>query len=278
MIIDKVAKRRTAGEYQSSLGYFRRQKWTHPVVAAAGNIKSAMTLIASVTQTYLKNTYSFTVTSAAATKGAVYTDGVTSFTVLQTIAGATTLLLTTAATATKASGTLTKVSGTGDATITFSAHGVTSAIAQPEFPRTVTITPTKGSGSAITGNVTIVGTDIRNNAVTDVIACANDTVAVEGVVAFKTISSITVPARTQANDAITVEGGTKLGLDRLCVGNEAIYATVDGVKEGTLPIITASATDISLNLVLINTALANTKVFVLGYISTEITADNHTTA
>ena len=67
-------------------------------------------------------TYVFTVTSASATVGATYTNNGNTFTVVATIAAATILVLsTTAAGAPQASGTLTKATGTGDATIAFSA-------------------------------------------------------------------------------------------------------------------------------------------------------------
>lgn len=64
--------------------------------------------------------YVFTVTSANATAGATYTNNSVTFTVLTTIAAGTTLTCS-ASGAPAASGTLTKASGTGDATITFSA-------------------------------------------------------------------------------------------------------------------------------------------------------------
>lgn len=66
--------------------------------------------------------YTFTVTSASATAGATYTNNGATFTVAYTIASATTLIAYIAARggAPGASGTLTKASGTGDATITFS--------------------------------------------------------------------------------------------------------------------------------------------------------------
>jgi hypothetical protein len=60
------------------------------------------------------------VSSASATVGATYTNNSQTFTVLATIASATTLYML-ATGAPGASGTLTKASGTGDATITFSA-------------------------------------------------------------------------------------------------------------------------------------------------------------
>lgn len=63
--------------------------------------------------------YAFVVTSASATAGATYTNNSVTFTVFETISGAT-LLYATGNGDPLASGTLTKASGTGDATITFS--------------------------------------------------------------------------------------------------------------------------------------------------------------
>lgn len=61
----------------------------------------------------------FGVSSANATVGAVYTNNSVSFTVVNTISSGT-LLLATGKSAPQTSGTLTKSSGTGDSTITFS--------------------------------------------------------------------------------------------------------------------------------------------------------------
>jgi len=161
-------------------------------------------------------------------------------------------------------------------TLTAAEQDITTNIlaAGLDFARTVTIKPTKAGGSAITGDVVITGTNIRDEAVTDTITCSTDTTVVEGVVAFKTITKIHVPARQTASDAIEIGTGTKLGLDRICVGNEVLMGTVDGVREGTMPIITADTT-IGKNVVLFNTTLANTKTFVVNYVTTEITADKH---
>lgn len=68
--------------------------------------------------TYNKD-YAFTVTSASATVGATYTHNSVTYTVYATIASQTRIYLSGSA-APLASGTLTKASGTGDATITFS--------------------------------------------------------------------------------------------------------------------------------------------------------------
>jgi hypothetical protein len=68
----------------------------------------------------------FTVTAANATAGATYTNNGQTFTVVTTIAGTTTLT-TTPTGSPAASGTLTKATGTGDATITFSSANSTDA-------------------------------------------------------------------------------------------------------------------------------------------------------
>lgn len=65
--------------------------------------------------------WTFTVTSANATAGATYTNNGHTYTVTGTISSGTTLLATGDAGIPQTSGTLTKASGTGDATITFSA-------------------------------------------------------------------------------------------------------------------------------------------------------------
>jgi len=69
--------------------------------------------------------YTFTVTAANATVGAIYSNNGQNFLVTTTIAGGTTLVTTGLQGAPLTSGTLTKVSGTGDATITFSSFTFT---------------------------------------------------------------------------------------------------------------------------------------------------------
>ena len=75
----------------------------------------------------------FTVSSASATAGAVYSNNGQLFTVASTIASQTTLVAN-GSNFPAASGTLTKVSGTGDATITFSAFsGLASIPASSDY-------------------------------------------------------------------------------------------------------------------------------------------------
>jgi len=77
---------------------------------------------------------------------------------------------------------------------------VTTSITSPSISQIATVT---GNASGITGNVVIAGTDSSDEAATDTIV-ASGTSTVNGDQEFKTITSITVPVRTQSGDKISV--------------------------------------------------------------------------
>src|ERR1035437_8187989 len=260
------------GELLSARGYLHRQVWTHPPVGTATGI---MPSIMSASDMLSANFYKFTVTSASATVAGTYPNNGVTFTTLATISSATTLYMLSAGGAPAVSGTLTQASGSGDATITYSAAAV--GFTKPTFPRCVSVTSTLDDHDAA-GNVTIKGTDIRGNAVTDVIVL-NGSTAANGVVAFGKITEVDLSAATAIDGTAGVEVGTSayLGLDRICTGNEVLLGTAAGTVEGTLPVITTDTT-IGKNVVLFTTALDVTKTFVCNYITTEVTGDPHLTA
>lgn len=97
------------------------------------------------TSTGTTSGYLFTVTSANATVGAVYTNNGHSFTVLGTIAGGT-QLYTSGTLAPTATGTLTKSSGTGDATITFSLATALATYTTPANALYLKVTMVGGGG------------------------------------------------------------------------------------------------------------------------------------
>lgn len=133
------------------------------------------------------------------------------------------------------------------ALITLPASGtteVTTAITNPDVPRTVRI---KGNATGIAGDVVIEGTDMLGNAISDTIVAADDS-AVDGVKAFKTITKITVPARTQSGDKISVGLGPNLGLDNYC--DAYSFNGFAGVTSYTY-----DETDISKNTVLLSATL-----------------------
>lgn len=86
--------------------------------------------------------YTFTITAGNATLAATYTNNGNTYTVAKTVAAGTTVVMTGAA-APAASGTLTKTTGTGDATLTFSAasgspYRITATTTAPIFYGTPT--------------------------------------------------------------------------------------------------------------------------------------------
>jgi len=82
--------------------------------------------------------YTFTVTTANATSGDIYSNNGQTFTVTGTIVAGTTLVANGTGAPT-ASGTLTKVSGSGDATITFSSSTVATVVVMSNAATTTAV-------------------------------------------------------------------------------------------------------------------------------------------
>lgn len=242
-----------------------RLSLTAPAAAAANGVMAAR-LEAAV---FLAKLYSFTVTSANATAGAIYSDANNNqWKVVATIAGSTTLVLTAASGTPPASGTLTKVSGTGDATITFSSPG-SNLITQPATPRILTITGTSSDHDAA-GNVVIIGTNVRGETITDTITLNSNT-TVAGIKAFKTITSIDFSAVTALDSTALVEVGTgaAFGLTRKMDSNGVFLATVDGAADSALPTVTYSSTDLSQNTVIPATTPNGSHNYIFTYATNE---------
>lgn len=89
----------------------------------------------------------------------------------------------------------------------------TSGITNPDYPRVISIVGA-GSGHSATGSVVINGTDIQGNVISDSIALNGNT-TVNGVKAFKTVTSIDTTGVTgiDTNDTVTVGIAAALGLD-----------------------------------------------------------------
>ena len=119
---------------------------------------SSLPTMTTLTATGTASGYMFTCTSANATVGATYTNNGHTYTVLQTLASGTQLFCS-GASAPTSSGTLTKATGTGDSTITFSAN---QALATYTSPANVKFLKIKlvagGAGGSISGTQGSVGT------------------------------------------------------------------------------------------------------------------------
>jgi hypothetical protein len=141
------------------------------------------------------------------------------------------------------------------AAITLPTSGTTTvntSITNPAVPRALRI---KGNAAGITGNVVITGTNYNGDVITETIV-ANGASAVEGNKAFKTVTQIVVPTRTQASDTISIGFNEKLGLPYLLAHNAVLFAYLDNAKEGTAPTVTVSTTVLESNTIDLNTALS----------------------
>ncbi len=125
--------------------------------------------------------------------------------------------------------------------LTTAVQSITSGITNPDFPRILTVT---GGDGNVTGNVTIVGTNIRGEAITDVIASSGtDTVA--GVKALKTITSISLPVYAVAGtETISIGISDKLGLQSIPLSTSVISETSNNAADTGGAILTRDSDEI----------------------------------
>jgi hypothetical protein len=156
---------------------------------------------------------------------------------------------------------------------------VTTFTAQPDFARKIRVTPGGTTADVPAGDVTITGTNIRDEVITDVCTfAANDTAAQDTLKAFKTVTSVVFPVQDGAAATYGVGVSDAMGLDR-CMSEAAVLdAYIDGVRETTAATVTFDATDVSKNTVDPNTALNAARDLTVTYVATEITNKNGTTA
>ena len=125
--------------------------------------------------------------------------------------------------------------------LTTAIQSITTGITNPDFPRLLSVTG--GDGNVI-GDVTIVGTNIRGEVITDVIA-ASGTSTVAGVKAFKTVTSISLPVYASADtETISIGITDKLGLQSIPVSTTVISETTTNSADTGGAILTRDADEI----------------------------------
>lgn len=147
-------------------------------------------------------------------------------------------------------------------TCTGSPQEVTTLITNPAVPRSITATAGGTAGDIGAIQVTIEGTNINDEVITEVLpAFTVDTAGtVEGNKAFKTVTKITIPAHDGTGATTSIGWGDKLGLPYAEEEIPCIDTFLNSVLEGTAAVITASATAIESNTIDLNSALNATKV------------------
>lgn len=139
---------------------------------------------------------------------------------------------------------------------------VTTGFTQPSVPRNVTATAGGTAGDIKAIQVTVNGTDYADAVIQEVLpAFTVDTAGtVTGSKAFKTITSVVIPAHDGTGATTAIGFGEKLGLPFRLAHNTVLAAYLDNAKEGTAPTVATDATNISGNTMDLNSALNGTKV------------------
>ena len=133
---------------------------------------------------------------------------------------------------------------------------VTEFLAQPPYPRNITILPGGTTDDVKAASITVNGTNIANQAISEAFAfLANATEAKVGAKAFKTITSVVIPAQDGASATFDVGWGDKLGLPFMASGNSVLHVLFDGVKETTAPAVVFDADEIEKNTIDLHSAL-----------------------
>lgn len=144
---------------------------------------------------------------------------------------------------------------------------ITTAITNPDVPRNITATSGGTATDIKAVQVVITGTNYLDEVITETLPVFTENTAttVVGSLAFKTVTSIVIPAH-DGNAATTAIGfGDKLGFPDAAAQRRAESAWLGGTKEGTAATLVGDADEIEKNTIDLNSALNNTEVAVRLY-------------
>lgn len=131
----------------------------------------------------------------------------------------------------------------------------TTFLAQPDVARNITVTPGGTTTDVPSGDVTITGTDINGEALSEAVTFAANASTVQATTkAFMTVSSVLFPIQDGASATYTVGVGDKLGLPDKLPYNSVIAVHFGGVREATAATVTSSATVLASNTIDLNSA------------------------
>jgi hypothetical protein len=145
---------------------------------------------------------------------------------------------------------------------------ITTGLTQPDVPRNITATSAGTAGDIKAIQVVVAGTDINGQAITETLPAftVDSATTVVGSKAFRTVTSVTIPAHDGTGATTAIGVGDKLGLPDYLSRNSVIAAYLAGVKEGTAPTVTTSTSSLSNNTADLNSAYNGTAV-VIDYIA-----------
>jgi hypothetical protein len=152
-----------------------------------------------------------------------------------------------------------------DITLTAGSPLVTSGIHQPDVPRVLSAVGVAGTED---GKITITGTNINDEAITDEITVSGSVVA-SGTKAFKRVESIRMCDWTSGSaggEKIAIGQTEKLGLEYPLSADTIFLATVDGAFETTRPTVSVDADEVEKNFADPFTACNGSKDIVFAYL------------
>jgi len=127
--------------------------------------------------------------------------------------------------------------------------------------------PPGGTTANVTAvQVIVAGTNVNDQPITETLPAftAGQATAVAGSKAFKTVTSITLPANgTSVTTAIGV--GSKLGHRRAVGRNSVIAAFLNGFRESTAPTVAFDSANVEANTITLNSALNGNPVMIDFY-------------
>ncbi len=141
---------------------------------------------------------------------------------------------------------------------------ISSGFTQPDVPRVVSITPAGTTGDVEACTVTVTGTNIYNQTITDTFAfLANASTATVGVKAFKSITSAAFPASCESGAfAATwdIDTTDKLGMNKcLNLAGHVVFTVFDGAFETTRASVVVDVDEVEKNTVDPNGTLNDAK-------------------
>ena len=146
-------------------------------------------------------------------------------------------------------------------------QNVTTGLTNPDVPRNVTATAGGTAGDIKAIQVVVHGTDINDQVISETLPAftVNSTGTVVGSKAFKTVTSVDIPAHDGTGATTAIGTGTKLGLNTRLSRNSTVAAFLGRVRETTAPTVVFDATNVSGNTVTLAGTLNGSAVIVDFY-------------
>ena len=146
---------------------------------------------------------------------------------------------------------------------------VTSGFTQPDVPRNISMTPTGTTGDVESCVITLTGTNIKGQVITDTLTFSADASTIQsGTKAFKTLTSISFPANCESGGFAatwSVGVGEKIGLKQcMAIAGDWAWSSVGGTYESTRATVVVDADEVEKNTADFNGTMNGTNRFI-GY-------------